>query len=368
MNPLPGSRGVPIGSPRRALWEITWRCDRRCAHCLVRGGAPKNDEMNTREALDLADRLADLGVPVVSLTGGEPFLREDWREIANRVRMRGMRLRFSTNGHLLDAATVRDLVDLGTESVSVSVDGGKETHDRLRRGPDGAGDSSFDRVLAALRRLRPTPINIGVITTVFQQNLDELPRIHAILKEHGVRRWLVQLAHRTGRLADADAAGVCDPLDPVQLPQVAEFIADRAGDPVLAPRAGHSIGYLGRLEPVLRGSGRAGHPLWRGCPGGATTIGIEPDGGIKGCANQVGEPFVVGNVREESLESIWRDRARWHWLNPPPERMTGACAGCALAAVCQAGCTALALRATGGLFHNPYCLRRMECAGGEAGA
>jgi radical SAM protein with 4Fe4S-binding SPASM domain len=361
-----GSSDAARRPPRRALWEITWRCDRRCSHCLVRGGAPKGSELNTREALDLVDQLADLVVPVVSLTGGEPFLRGDWREIAERTRARGMRLRFSTNGHLLDADTVRALVDLGTESVSVSLDGAKETHDRLRPGP--VGDSSFDLVLAALRRLRSTPINAGAITTVSRQNFAELPRVHAILKEHGVRRWLVQLAHRTGRLADRGTPGACDPIDPAQLHLVAEFITTNARDPVLAPRAAHNIGYLGGSEPVLRGSGRTGHPLWRGCRCGVSSIGIEPDGGIKGCANQVGAPFVVGNIRDEALERIWRDGSRWHWLDPSPERMTGACTGCALAAVCQAGCTVLALRSSGAMFDNPYCLRRIERAGREAGA
>jgi len=348
--------------PYRALWEITWKCDLRCEHCLVNGGRPAPAELDTLAALDLADQLADLGVKAVSLTGGEPLLRPDWRAIAARVRARGMKLRFASNGHLLDERVVGELIALGTESFSVSLDGLKETHDRLRHGPAGAnGRSSFDRVLAAIALLRPTPIAIGVHTSVMKQNLAELPQIHALLKECGVERWVVQLAHRTGRLAAARNGGLCDAIDPADLPRVAEFIVAHAADPVLQPRAFNSIGYLGRDEPILRQSGRKSrHPIWRGCTCGVRSVGIEPDGGIKGCANQVGAPFVVGNVRLEPLAEIWRDRARWHWLNPTPDRMTGECAGCALAKICQAGCTALAFRSTGELFNNPYCLRRLD--------
>lgn len=351
----------PQKPPYRALWEITWKCNLRCNLCLVEGGGPKGDELSPAEALNLVDQLADLGVSAVSLTGGEPFLRADWRDIAARIRERGLLLRFASNGHLLTHGLIESLVQLETESFSVSLDGGRYTHDKIRPGPKGRDGSSFDRVLAALDLLRPTPISVGAITTVCRENIDELPQIHSILKERGVSRWVVQLAHRSGRLARPQTGGACRPIAPQQLPQVAEFIVDNAEDPVLQPRAFSSIGYLSKQEPVIRKSGRmARHPLWRGCRCGVSVIGIEPDGGVKGCANQVGAPFVVGNLRKEPLQTIWRDRARWHWLNPTPDRLTGECAGCALGRVCQAGCTTLAFRSSGELFNNPYCLHRLE--------
>ncbi len=346
-----------ISAPHRALWEITWKCDLRCEHCLVDGGHAGAEELTTAEALTFADDLARLGVSVVSLTGGEPFMRKDWRDIAARVRQNGMRLRFSANGHLLTGEILKKLIALDTESFSVSLDGIKKTHDRIRHGPKGFGGSSFDRVIKAVTMLAASPMIAGVRTTVTKQNIDELPRIHEILKEAGAQRWVLQLAHSTGRLAE----GICDPIDPEQLPHVADFIIANADDPVLQPRAFNSIGYLSRKEPILRQSGRTTrNPIWRGCRCGVNVIGIEPDGGIKGCANQVGEPFVVGNIRTESLEQIWSDRARWRWVNPTPDQMTGECAGCALAKVCGAGCTVMAYRSTGEFFNNPYCLRRIE--------
>ena len=350
--------------PNRALWEITWNCDLRCEHCLVEGGRSKNGELDTAEALRLVDQLAELGVAVVSLTGGEPLLRDDWPVLARAVRAKGMKLRFSSNGHLLDERVVQSLVELGVESFSVSLDGVKQTHDRLRHGPTGSsGNSSFDRVLRAVDLLSSTPIVVTVRTTVSKANIDELPQLHALLKTRGVNRWVIQLAHRTGRLRQTAANGLCEPIDPAQLPRVADFIVAHAADPVLQPRAFNSIGYLSRKEPILRQSGRGSRNLiWRGCSCGKSVIGIEPDGSIKGCANQVGAPFVVGNIRSESLAAIWRDRPRWHWLDPTPDKMTGDCAGCVLAKVCQAGCTCLAFSSSGELFNNRYCLRRIESA------
>jgi radical SAM protein with 4Fe4S-binding SPASM domain len=343
--------------PLRALWEITWACDLRCDHCLVDGGAKRDSrELDREEAFGLVDALAELGVAVVSLTGGEPLLRPDWLDIAARVRERGMTLRVSSNGHLLTARLLGRLVELETDSFCVSVDGVRETHDAIRHGAGRrGGPSSFDRVTASLELLRDSPISTQVITTVTRANVSELAEVQELLKALGVNHWIVQLGHPTGRLAEARERFEVT----VEIAQaVADFIVSRSDDPQLQPAAFNSIGWLHAREPQLRKSGRrARNPIWRGCTCGKDVIGIEPDGGVKGCANQVGEPFVVGNIRQESLEVIWNDRPRWFWLDPSPEQMTGVCKDCALAPVCHAGCTVMAYRSTGELFNNPFCLR-----------
>jgi radical SAM protein with 4Fe4S-binding SPASM domain len=354
--------------PARALWEITARCDLCCDHCLVDGGAAREGELSTEEALDLVDQLAQLGVKAVTLTGGEPMLRDDWPLLARRVRERGMILRLSANGHHLDDRALALLVELGRE---LFADGLEATHDRVRHGPRGKeGRSSFHRVVAALERLRRTSILPNAITAVGVHNISELPAIHALLKDKGVGVWMVQLAHRTGRLrSPRPGEGAAAPLDLGQLLELEAFLVSGARDPLLQPVVHNSIGYMSPNEPILRSSGRRGPArFWTGCRCGVASVGIEPDGGVKGCANQIGAPFVVGNVRTERLRAIWEDRVRWHWLHPLPEAMGPSCIGCALARICQAGCTALSFGATGHYFDNPYCLRRAHRADAAEGA
>ncbi len=354
-------------APDRAILELTYRCDLRCAHCLVdAGGGGGGDELDTAGMLDAVDQLADLGVRVVTVTGGEPLLRRDWLEVGRRIRARGMVFRLSTNGHLLDDGVLARLEEIGAQRVVVSVDGTRAVHDSVRTGLGRRGrDSSFDRVMDCLDRLRGSSVVSSVITAVTRRNLDELPAIQELLKAHGVQRWTVQLAHATGRLRGADRDALL--LAPSQLEDLAAFLEGAAADPVLPPIVFNSIGYLSREEPILRPSGRdRPTPFWTGCQCGIRTVGVEPDGGIKGCANQVGEPFVVGNLTTEPLRSIWDDEGRWHWLRPGPERMRGTCEGCKLAPVCGAGCTALAFASSGELFDNPYCLRAVR-RGRDAG-
>ena len=360
--------------PRRVLWEITAHCNLRCAHCLVdAGGGNAARELSTDEALALVDDLAELGPTAVSLTGGEPLLRKDWFQIAEKIRARGMGLRMSSNGHLLTESMVESLKALKLELFTLSIEGDEVIHNRLRPYALGnATKNSFQDVLQAIRLLNRHGIETHVITSVSQENLGELPRIHQLLKQFDIARWILQLVHPTGRAAHSTPSrrhmeNACTPILPQQLPAVADFIVTHADDPVLQPTAFNSIGYLSRQEPVLRKSGkRARKPLWQGCQCGIEVMGIEPDGGIKGCANQVGAPFVVGNAREESVVHIWNDRRRWHWLSPRPADAGGDCAECALFHLCRAGCTAVAWKSTGQLFNNPYCLRRVAAADSDA--
>jgi radical SAM protein with 4Fe4S-binding SPASM domain len=352
-------------APDHAIWELTWRCNLRCTHCLVEGGPNELVELSPEEALDLVDQLADLGVRRITLTGGEPFFRKDWLAISRRIRHHGIDLIFSCNGHLVRDQTLAQLLELETRWVALSLDGMSATHDTQRRFPEeNARLSSFAIVEAAIRRLVPTPIRVAVITSVSADNLDELPALHGHLKALGVDEWMVQLAHPQGRFAQEEQAASMLPRQ--HMPELAAFLSAASRDPVLPPLIHHTIGWLSRDEPRLRSSGRPHvrkrrRPvLWRGTPCGVNVVAFEPDGGVKGCPNQVGDPFVVGNVRKAPLRQIWEELERWHWVRPRSEQLKGVCAPCNLAEHCGGGCPCMAWDTTGHLFDNPWCLRAIE--------
>ena len=346
----------PIPPPERAVWELTWQCNLRCTHCLVSAGPARDDELDTATCFGVVDQLANLGVRAVTLTGGEPLFRKDWHRVAARIRDRGMAWMLSCNGHLLRDTVVQQLVDLDCRRVILSLDGLQPGHDAIRRYPEATARlSSWDAVVQAIVRLRNTPVRVEVITAVRAGNLDVLADLHTTVKGLGVDIWSVQLAHPTGRF------GVDDMVPKHRMPELADFLVAAARDPVLPPMVHPSIGWLSREEPVLRSSARGPKPrVWRGSTCGRAVVALEPDGGVKGCPNQVGAPFVVGNVRDEPLRQIWEDRGRWHWLTQRTPAAGGACDGCALAPVCGGGCPCVAVATTGRTFDNPWCLRAIR--------
>jgi len=157
--------GRPV--PLAVAWMITGRCNRNCRYCdaaYLRGLG----EMDTAEALSLVDQMAEGGVRLVSITGGEPLIRPDLGVIVRRIHQRGMVCKVNSNGHLLEAR-VRDLrtVDL----LQLSLDGPGEDQDQAR------GPGSFRAVVRAaeLARRERIPFHfVGVLTRLNIRRLDEV--------------------------------------------------------------------------------------------------------------------------------------------------------------------------------------------------
>ncbi len=260
-------------APDHAIWELTWRCNLRCTHCLVEGGPNELEELTEEEALSLVDQLAKLGVRRVTLTGGEPFFRKDWHTISARIREHGLMLIYSCNGHLLNDRTIEKLIVLETSWIALSVDGLPATHDRQRRFPEaGARLSSASIVEDAIRRLVESPIQVGVITTVSADNLDELFELHSRLKALKVDQWMVQLAHPQGRFAEGEQAMRMLPRE--RMHELSAFLVEASRDPVLPPLVHNTIGWLSRDEAHLRSSGGPGSESGASPPSG-TAVRVE---------------------------------------------------------------------------------------------
>ena len=71
-------------------WNITRRCNLKCVHCYIDAGLAEPGELNTKEALDVVDQMAEVGVPLILFTGGEPLTRPDFFEIAEYAKDRGI--------------------------------------------------------------------------------------------------------------------------------------------------------------------------------------------------------------------------------------------------------------------------------------
>ena len=104
---------------------LTERCNLRCTYCMPAGGAPlapTRAMLTTDELVRVASVLAGAGVDKVRLTGGEPLVRKDAVEVAERLGRLGLRsLAITTNGLLL-ADRLAALARAGLTDLTVSLD------------------------------------------------------------------------------------------------------------------------------------------------------------------------------------------------------------------------------------------------------
>ncbi|MDT7862745.1 MAG: radical SAM protein [Saccharolobus sp.] len=143
----------------------TISCNLSCVHCYV-PSSPNfviKNELSTEEFKKIIDFAERRKVREIRLTEGEPLIRKDILDIINYVISKNILVTIETNGLLIDNNFLNSIKDLSKVYVSVSLDGPKEVHEKIR------GKDTFERVLRSLYLLKEYKVNRTIITTLVEK-------------------------------------------------------------------------------------------------------------------------------------------------------------------------------------------------------
>jgi MoaA/NifB/PqqE/SkfB family radical SAM enzyme len=130
------------------IWDLTYACPLRCAHCYSESGRRPPRALGREEAMRVVDVILAALPTRVSISGGEPLIVPWCLEAVRRIHEAGVVVTLFTSGWELDEASATELAT-SVATVAVSVDGPDQgVHDAIRRRP-----GAFDRALAALDQL-----------------------------------------------------------------------------------------------------------------------------------------------------------------------------------------------------------------------
>lgn len=104
--------------------SITEHCNLRCTYCMPEEGiklTPKPHLMTADEIVSIAETFVNLGVDKIRLTGGEPLIRKDAKEIMLRLGKFGVNLSITTNG-ILVADFIDTFKEAGIKTINISID------------------------------------------------------------------------------------------------------------------------------------------------------------------------------------------------------------------------------------------------------
>jgi radical SAM protein with 4Fe4S-binding SPASM domain len=257
--------------------------------------------------------------------------------------------------------SVDQALDAGLSNIGFSLDGDEPVHNKIRGRED-----CFSRLMHAFELCAEKGLPTAVVTHLNTLNLQLLDVMAQILVDHGVRTWQIQLGFDAGNLSSHREL-LIDPADlKWVIPKIARMKEKLAG--TLKVSAADDIGYYSEDERSLRSTG---HPIdfWVGCQAGMQVVGIEANGNIKGCLSMQTPEFVEGNVREESLKTIWTKEGNFAYTrNFTPEQLGGYCRECRYNEFCRGGCSWRGYIHGGrtGTYDNKYCVYRV-CQLEEAG-
>lgn len=104
--------------------SITEHCNLRCTYCMPEEGiklTPKPHLMTAGEIVSIAQTFVNLGVNKIRLTGGEPLVRKDAKEIILRLGKLGVNLSITTNG-ILVPNFIGTFKEAGIKTINISID------------------------------------------------------------------------------------------------------------------------------------------------------------------------------------------------------------------------------------------------------
>lgn len=333
---------------RVLAWEVTRRCNLSCVHC--RAGAEDHfypGEMDTRQALNFLDELAQWARPIVILTGGEPLLREDIFEIASHGTELGLRMVMAPNGTLLTDEAAQKTVASGIARISISLDGATaESHDKFR-GQEGA----FEGALKGIRAANRAGLEFQVNTTIAPQNLGEMEAIHNLVKELGAAAHHVFLLVPTGR--GRRMAG----LEALEYEQTLNWFYDQRSPDIhlkatCAPHYYRILRQRSREEGVkVTFESHGLEAVTRGCLGGIGFAFLSHVGQVQPCGYL---ELSAGDIKETPFKEVWIKSPLFMDLRDY-SKYEGKCGECEYVRVCG-GCRARAYAATGNyLAEEPLC-------------
>ncbi len=308
---------------KQLFFEFTLRCNEHCFHCGSRcDDSERPEEMQLDEWKAIIDEVAENfpKKPMLCITGGEPLIYEDFFPVMEYAYEKGFKWGMTSNATLIDKKTAQRLKDVGMRTISVSIDGLPETHDRQRGLPGG-----YKFAMDGIRNLAEVGFDHLQVTTVLNhETLHEREALFEIMKELPIDSWRLIHLEPIGRALEHPEKMMTKEDYRIFFDYIYE---KRREQYPVCYGCSHYLG-LG-FERELRN-------WWFICSAGRTVASIMSNGDIGACLDIDRTPeSIQGNVRRDSFTDVWKNRFsffRQELSNHMPE-----CKGCPSIDYCGGG-------------------------------
>ena len=308
-----------LSAPIRVDLALTFRCQNNCSHCYA-GGPHETPELTTEQWKEVIDRLHQIGVFILTFTGGEPTLREDLPELLLYGQNKGLVTGLITNGRKLkDKSYVKILEKTGLDFIQVTLESHKpKIHDQMT-----ATKGSWNETVAGIKNIIPTQIYATTNTTLSRHNAPDFLETIDLLKDLGVAAFGCNSLIYSGK-ANEVSEEFALPLE--TLKQLLPKILDKANHLGLKFLWYTPTQYC-QFDPVKLGLGV------KSCTAAKINMCIGPNGDVYPCQSYFES---LGNILKEDWQKIWNHPLAVQLRNR--EYVEPKCKECPQLQVCGGGC------------------------------
>ena len=356
-------------TPKSVDLEITNRCNLRCKYCShFTSAGDVGKDLPKEEWLKFFEELNRCAVTNVCLSGGEPFFREDFKELVDGIVRNRMRFNILSNGTLITDDIAAFLASTKRcDGVQVSIDGSiPTTHDACR------GEGNFLRAMEGIKSLRKYRVPVSVRVTIHRQNVRDLEEVaRLLLDEMGLPGFSTNSASHMG-LCRQNAEQV--QLTPEERSLAIETLLrlnNKYNNRISAAAGPLAEGKQWIIMEQARREGKedmSGRGYLTGCNGLMSKIAVRADGVMVPCGQM--SHIELGQINRDDLRDVWQNHPelkRIRERNKIPLSSFKFCHGCEYINYCTGNCPALAYNIVNNDSHpSPdSCLRRFLKDGGS---
>jgi radical SAM protein with 4Fe4S-binding SPASM domain len=277
----------------------------------TKGADQTLSELSTLEYSDSFSQMKDLGVKMVTLAGGEPFLRKDFFDIVKAAKRRGLKCNVFTNGTLIDNQAVAKVFSHQIDKIIFSIDGMGPVHDSIR-GVPGVFEKAIrtlTHIVSERKKRRASKPEIDIHMTLLKENIGALSELNDFCKELGVN-FSFQPYSESNELAVKRTSldrGSIDSKRYLPHNESLRFSEENVAQ-LKEELARLPLSFYRKLlisfsdEEIKQGL----MPV-RKCYITRNFMMVDPYGNVFPCTNL--DSYIAGNIRELSLSEIWQGKS-----------------------------------------------------------
>ncbi|MGC9400195.1 MAG: radical SAM protein [Anaerolineae bacterium] len=314
---------TPVSAPFKADVALTYRCNNACAHCYNEPGRKAMPSLPTEDWFRVLDKLADVGVPHIILTGGEPTLHPDLPAIVRHADALGQIVGMNSNGRALSHRPLVDaLIDAGLNHVQITLESCRaDVHNAM------VNADAFDQTVEGIENALAGGLHTITNTTLTRRNVD-----HALETVNFVYSLGLTTFAMNGMIYAGRGLETPDAIPAEEMASLLVAVRERAAE--LGMRfLWYTVTDYCELSPVALGLAP------KRCNAAEYSICVEPNGDVLPCQSYY---VTAGNILRDPWDAIWnsalfrsfREREEHPQTSGLPEK----CRDCPDLPMCGGGC------------------------------
>ncbi len=315
---------APVHAPYKADVALTYRCNNACAHCYNAADRLDMPSLALADWRRVLDKLAEIGVPHIILTGGEPTLHPDLPAIIRYADGLGLIVGMNTNGRMLShAPTMAALAEAGLNHVQITL----ETRDAAIHDAMVGAPGAFAQTVRGIENALASGVHTITNSTLTRRNVHDAVGIVDFLHGLGLRTFAMNgMIYAGGGLDEPDAI-------PAEAMGATLLVVRERAEALAMRFLWYTVTDYCRLSPLELGLAP------KRCNAAEYSICIEPNGDVLPCQSYY---VAAGNLLNDPWERIWnsplflsfRDRE----TDPLAAGLPQMCWDCPDLEMCGGGC------------------------------